>query len=304
MRLFYTDHFVLPLPEGHRFPMGKYALLRARLVDEGVVDPSQLFVPAAASREQLLRVHDAAYVERVFTGTLADQEVRRIGFPWSSEMVERSRRSVGATVEAAHAALDDGVAVNLAGGTHHSFADAGEGFCVFNDAAVAIRDLQAAGRIRRAVVIDTDVHQGNGTASIFAGDASVFTFSIHGQKNFPLRKTKSDLDIALKDGMGDGAYLDALSRGLRFALGRAKAEFAVFVSGADPYRGDRLGRLSLSKEGLRLRDEMVMEACRTTGLPVAVTMAGGYSPALDDIVDIHVQTIDVAQRYFMPASLT
>lgn len=213
-------------------------------------------------------------------------------------MVERSRRSVGATFAAAEAALADGVGVNLAGGTHHAFYDRGGGYCVFNDAVVAIRVLQQMGRIRNAVIIDADVHQGDGTAAICADDDSIFTFSIHGEKNYPFRKPPSDLDIALPDDTGDDAYLSALERGVRYAMDHAKADLAIYLAGADPFAGDTLGRLSLSKAGLAQRDALVMQACRAVGLPLAITMAGGYAKHVDDTVDIHYATLQTALHTF------
>jgi acetoin utilization deacetylase AcuC-like enzyme len=296
MKVFYTDQFVLPLPPGHRFPMEKYALLRRRVVESGLVPAEDLCVPHAATDEEILRVHDDAYLERVKTGTLSEAEVRRIGLPWSPGMVERSRRSCGATIEACRAALEDGTACNLAGGTHHAFRDCGEGYCVFNDAAVAARAMQAEGRVRRLVVLDTDVHQGNGTAAIFQDDPTVFTFSIHGAKNFPLRKEVSDLDVELPDGTEDAAYLEALEAGVRQALARAGADLAIYLAGADPYLDDRLGRLKLTKEGLAERDRLVFRHCRAAGLPVAVTMAGGYARRTADTVDIHFQTVRIAAQ--------
>ncbi len=294
MRVFASDDFAVPLPPEHRFPMAKYAALRRRLLATGVVGEDQVVVPRAATDGELLRVHGASYLRRVVEGTLTAAEVRRIGFPWSPELVERSRRSCGGTVEAAFAALSDGVAVNLAGGTHHAFADRGEGFCVFNDVAVAVRALQAARRLRRAVVVDCDVHQGNGTASIFAGDPDVFTFSIHGASNFPFRKERSDLDIALPDGTGDAAYLGALADGIETALRRARAEMAFVLAGSDPFVGDRYGRMSLSAQGLARRDAMVFARLRRAGLPVAVAMAGGYARDLDDTVTIQAATVAAA----------
>jgi len=292
VRIFYSDHFVLPLPRGHRFPMSKYARLRERVLAGHFA--SDCFVPDAAQDDELALAHDPDYVARVAGGTLSAGELRRIGFPWSPQMVERSRRTSGATLAAARAALEDGTAANLAGGTHHAFRDRGEGFCVFNDSAVAARVLQAEGRVRRVLVIDCDVHQGNGTASIFRADPSVFTFSIHAANNFPFTKEASDLDIELADGTKDREYLDALERGLAEAVASAGADLAIYLAGADPFYDDRLGRLALTKQGLLDRDRMVFDHCTRSGLPVAVTMAGGYGRDVEDTVDIHVHTIETA----------
>lgn len=296
MRIFYADHYVLPLPEGHRFPMEKYALLRRRVAAE-LTPPGVLCAAEPASDEQIRRVHTPDYFERVLHGTLSEKEIRRIGFPWSPEMVARTRRSAGGTLGAARAALDDDLAVNLAGGTHHAYADHGEGYCVLNDCAIAVRALQAGGAIQRAVILDCDVHQGNGTAAIFQGDDSVFTFSIHGEKNFPFHKEASDLDIALPDGAGDEVFLQALDEGARRALALARADLAIYLAGADPFAGDRLGRLSLSKAGLARRDRLVFELCCAASLPVAVVMAGGYARQVQDTVDIHFQTVKTALEF-------
>lgn len=275
--------------------MAKYRQLRRRVASADCHQGDPLLVPPAATDEQLTLCHDSAYVQRVCSGTLTTQEIRRIGFPWSEKMVERSRRSTGATIAAARGALSDGIAANLAGGTHHAFADAGEGFCVFNDAAVAIRTLQREASIRQACVIDLDVHQGNGTASIFAGDDSVFTLSMHGAKNFPLRKFPSDLDVPLDDFTDDQTYLRKLSEALGI-LDERDFDLAIYLAGADPYEGDRLGRMSLTKQGLRCRDETVFAWCRERSLPVAVAMSGGYAPLIDDIVDIHAATLKAASE--------
>lgn len=294
MRVFYSDTFVLPLPPGHRFPMEKYALLRERVLAEGIVSPERLHVPEPASVAELARAHTPAYIERVLQGELSSAEQRRIGFPWSPQMVERSRRSAGATIAACRVALSEGVGVNLAGGTHHAFADAGAGYCVFNDAAVAARAMQAEGRAHRIAIVDCDVHQGDGTAAILAGDPTIFTFSIHGAHNFPFRKQQSDLDIALPDATSDAAYLDALEWGLRQTFAAAKPDLVIYLAGADPYYDDRLGRLNLTKAGLAERDRVVFAACRSAGVPVAVTMAGGYARQISDTVDIHAQTVALA----------
>ncbi len=293
MKVFYSDHVAYPLPPGHRFPTSKYGLLRQRVADE-LVPPCELLPAEAATDGQLLRVHDAAYVDKVASGMLSDREVRRIGLPWSPELVERSRRSVGATLAACRAALEDGIAASLTGGTHHAFPDFGAGYCVFNDIAVASRAMQAEGRARRLVVIDCDVHQGDGTAAIFAGDSSVFTFSIHGAKNFPLRKQRSDLDVELPDRTGDADYLDALEVGLERSLALAVADLAIYLAGADPFEGDTLGRLALTKPGLAGRDRLVFNACGRAGLPVAVVMGGGYARNIQDTVAIQLETVRIA----------
>jgi acetoin utilization deacetylase AcuC-like enzyme len=294
VKVFYSDHFVLPLPEEHRFPMVKYSMLRERVAKAGVCGPGEMRVPRPVSDAEILRSHEECYLQRVVDGTLTEKEMRRIGFPWSERMVERSRRASGGTLGACLAALEEGFAANLAGGTHHAFADRGEGYCVFNDSAIAARAVQAEGLVERVVVVDTDVHQGNGTAAILSGDPSVFTFSIHGARNFPFRKEESDLDVALPDGADDGEYLDALEGALEKALDRSGAQLAIYLAGADPYEDDRLGRLRVSKEGLAERDRLVLESCRGRGIPVAVTMAGGYSREVDDTVDIHFQSIERA----------
>ncbi len=294
MRIFYCDHFVLPLPAGHRFPMAKYALLRQRVAASPLADSHTLTVPDAATDEELLRVHEADYLERVKNGSLSIAEVRRIGFPWSPELVERSRRSVGGTIGACRAALNDGVAVNLAGGTHHASAAHGEGFCVFNDAAVAARGMQAEGLARRMLIVDCDVHQGNGTATIFADDPTVFTFSIHGANNYPFRKGRSDLDIALPDGAGGPDYLAALQQGLESSLKDAWPDLAIYLAGADPYEKDRYGKLALTTEDLAQRDRLIFERCRRAGLPVATVMSGGYASDVNKIVEIHFTTVSIA----------
>ena len=293
-RVYYTDEFVLPLPAGHRFPMERYRLLRERIVAEGIVDAAELAIPKAATDEQLLLVHDAAYVRRVGDGTLSDEELRRIGFPWSPEMVERSRRSVGATIAAARAAMESGVGINLAGGTHHASVDRGAGYCVFNDVAVAIRALQREGRLRRAVVIDADVHHGDGTAAIFFDDPDVFTFSIHSRKAYPSRKPPGDCDVALAPGTTDDEYLAALGRGLEVFAASGPFDAAFYLAGADPYRGDTLGGLAVSKAGLAERDQIVLALCRERGWPTTVVMAGGYAEEIEDIVDIQAETIRTA----------
>ncbi len=294
MKVFYSDHFVLPLPEGHRFPMVKYSMLREKVEESGICGPCELRVPDAATDEQILRAHDRDYLERAKAGALTDKEVRRIGFPWSERMIERSRRASGGTIGACLAALDEGFSANLAGGTHHAFAHRGEGFCVFNDAPIAAREIQKRGLIERAVIVDTDVHQGNGSASILSGDDSVFTFSIHGAKNFPFHKEGSDLDVELADGAEDSEFLESLGWGLEKSLAASEPELAIYLAGADPFEGDRLGRLSVSKDGLAERDRIVLETLRNARIPVAVVMAGGYANDVKDTVDIHFNSIKKA----------
>jgi acetoin utilization deacetylase AcuC-like enzyme len=291
MKVFYTDHFVLPLPEGHRFPMVKYSMLRERVAGDGICGLGELRTPRAVTDEEILRAHAPDYLKRVASGTLTEKEVRRIGFPWSEKMVERSRRASGGTLGACLAALDEGFAANLAGGTHHAFSDRGEGYCVLNDSAIAARAVQAAGLVERVLIIDTDVHQGNGTAAIVRGDPTVFTFSVHGAKNFPFHKEESDLDAPLPDGAGDTEFLAALERGLEVALDATDASLAIYLAGADPFEGDRLGRLSVTKSGLAERDRIVLETSRERGIPVAITMAGGYASEVGDTVNVHFQSI-------------
>jgi acetoin utilization deacetylase AcuC-like enzyme len=296
MTLHYSDVFVLPLPSHHRFPMGKYLRLRERLLASGAFGPDDFRVPEGATDAEITRVHCPRYLERVVQGTLAAEEIRAIGFPWSERMVERSRRSSGATLAAAREALTRGWSANLAGGTHHAFRDHGEGFCVFNDAAIAARAMQAEAGLQRVAIVDCDVHQGNGTAAIFAGDESVFTFSIHGARNFPFAKESSDLDIELADGTGDDEYLWHLERGIDETLERARPQLAFYLAGADPYEDDRLGRLKLTKAGLARRDALVLERLAARGIPVAIAMAGGYARDIEDSVEIHANTILAARR--------
>jgi acetoin utilization deacetylase AcuC-like enzyme len=294
MRVFYCDTFSFPLPAGHRFPIQKYVLLRQAVITAGFVPSDDLSIPDPATDEQILRAHDVEYLRSLESGQLTPKELRPIGLPWSPDLVARSRCSVGGTIAACRAALRDGVAASLAGGTHHAFRDRGQGFCVFNDSAIAARTMQAEGGVGRVVILDCDVHQGNGTAAILADDPTIFTFSIHAARNFPFRKERSDLDIELEDGTGDEGYLAALEAGVKQALERADADLAIYLAGADAYEGDRLGRLSLSKAGLARRDRLVFELCAQWGLPVAVVMAGGYGRQIEDTVDIHLQTVRIA----------
>lgn len=274
--------------------MSKYSLLRQRVVEANLVPMEKITIPPPLSDESLAAAHDVSYVWRVKNGELSTQEIRKIGFPWTPEMVERSRRSSSATLESCRAALREGVAVNLAGGTHHAFRDSGGGYCVFNDSAVAALNVIAEGLVKKVVIIDGDVHQGDGTAAILAENPNVYTFSIHAEKNYPFHKQKSDLDVGLEDGTTDSAYLMQLQEGLEQALEESQAELAIYLAGADPYEHDKLGRLALTKNGLRQRNELVLENCRTAGIPVAISMAGGYAKNVQDIVDIHFQTVTTA----------
>jgi acetoin utilization deacetylase AcuC-like enzyme len=295
MKIFYTDHFVLPLPDGHRFPMQKYAQLREAVQ---TFSPSSLFEAPAATDDQLALAHDAAYIARMSHGTLSATEIRQIGFPWSPHMAERARRSTGATIAALQSALIDGCGINLAGGTHHAFADHGEGFCCYNDAAVAARVVQRDHTIQRVLICDLDVHQGNGTASILADDDSIFTFSMHGERNYPIRKETSDLDVELPDGCDDDVYMTALKTHLPHIIHTFRPQAMIYLAGADPFEGDRLGRLKLTKAGLVARDRCVLQCGREHALPVAVTMAGGYAHDVADIVDIHFNTVRTAFEIF------
>lgn len=293
MLAYYSDHYVLPLPDGHRFPMAKYRLLRERVA--AMLPGVRLAEAPAASDAELGTAHAPHYVSAVLNGRLSAAEQREIGFPWSAAMVERSRRSVGATLAAARTALAEGVAGNLAGGTHHAAVDRGSGYCVFNDIAVATRVLQAEGAVRRVAVVDLDVHQGNGTAAIFRGDASVFTLSLHGARNFPFRKEASDLDVDLPDGCRDADYLAALDAALATLWQRfGVPELVVYLAGADPHEGDRLGRLKLSAAGLAERDRRVFAACRERCVPVAFAMGGGYGRAIEDTVAVQLATWQAA----------
>jgi acetoin utilization deacetylase AcuC-like enzyme len=307
VQAFYADQFVLPLPSGHRFPMAKYRLLRDRLQAELPALRMQQALPA--SDGELALVHTPAYISAIAQGSASAGMMREIGFPWSPAMNERARRSVGATVAACRVALGgqggaaEGIAANLAGGTHHSYADKGGGFCVFNDAAVAARLMQAEwgrrqSRPLQVAIIDLDVHQGNGTAHIFRNDASVFTLSLHGEKNFPARKEHSSLDVDLPDGCRDDEYLHALDHALDELERRFEPGLVIYLAGADPFEGDRLGRLKLSYDGLEARDRRVFDWAWTRRLPLAFCMAGGYGHEIDHTVQVQMNTYRVALEYW------
>lgn len=295
MLIYRTDMFPLPLPEGHRFPARKYSLLaeQVALFALGNMDTAP-----AASRYELSLAHNSRYVGQVLDGTLDTRQQREIGFPWSAAMAERSCRSVGATIAAAYSALHHGCGVNLSGGTHHANRHQGSGFCVFNDVAVASCLLLEQGQARRILIIDLDVHQGNGTAEIFSGHPSVFTFSMHGEKNFPFRRAHSTWDIDLPDGTTDHAYLSTLAAHLPTIFEYARPDIVFYVAGADPYAGDRLGRLSLSKAGLLERDRQVMDICQARDVPLVITMGGGYATQIEDTVDIQAHTVKLAWDKF------
>lgn len=303
MQAFYADHFVLPLPDGHRFPMAKYEMLRDQITAH--LPSVRLQQAEPADDAALALVHDPAYIDAVQHGTLSAAQQREIGFPWSPGMNERARRSVGATVQACRVALSgEGVAANLAGGTHHAYADKGSGFCVFNDAAVAARLMQIE-RLRagidppsrplQVVIIDLDVHQGNGSARIFHNDPSVFTLSLHGARNFPFRKEPSDCDIDLPDGCTDAPYLAALEQGLAEVERRCEPALVIYLAGADPHEGDRLGRLRLSDAGMAARDQRVFDWAWQRQLPVAMAMAGGYGHDIQTTVRVQLNTYRIAQ---------
>ena len=288
MRFWAHDRFAIPLPPGHRFPASKYRRLRERVEALGL---GSVVHADAAPWEDLALVHGPEYLERVRTGRLGVREQRGLGLPWSPELVERGRRSSWATVEAARDALSTGAGMNLGGGTHHAFADSGRGFCVFNDVVLAARVLRREGELERVLVVDCDVHQGDGTASLCVADASTFTLSIHAAANYPFHRETSDLDVDLPSGTGDDEYLSALERALDEAIPCARPDLVVLLAGADPWEHDRLGRLSLTKEGLRARDELVLATTESIGAPICVTLAGGYAPDVEDTVEINLQTV-------------
>jgi acetoin utilization deacetylase AcuC-like enzyme len=288
MKAFAHDVYTYPLPAGHRFPLGKY-----RLVREGAEATEEIDVAdaRAATGEELGLAHEAAYLDRVGNGKLSRREQLALGLPWSAELVERARRSVGATLMAADAALTDGVGANLGGGTHHAFPGGGRGFCVFNDVVVTTRALRRAGRVDRVLVVDLDVHQGDGTHAAFMEDPETFTFSVNGFRNYPFRRVPGDLELDLADGTGDEAYLEGLARLLPQALARSRPDICFYLGGADPYAGDRLGRLALTTPGLAARDELVRDTLTRAGAPICVTLAGGYADPIEDTVRINLNTI-------------
>ena len=297
MQVFYTPRYYADIGQGHVFPIRKFELVRDRLLAEGTLQPAELVEPSPARIADVLLVHTEDYVSRLCNGQLTPKEIRRLGLPWSESLVRRSFYATGGTIAAAHTALDAGYGSNLAGGTHHSFADRGEGFCVLNDVAVAIRALRARKLIQRAAIVDCDVHQGNGTATIFHGDTDTFTFSMHGANNYPLFKAQSTVDIELPDGTSDDAYLATLVQHLPRVF-KHEPEIVFYLAGADPYEGDKLGRLKVSIDGLRERDAYVLRECYKREVPVVTVMSGGYGKDINDTIEIHCNTIRMVKEVF------
>lgn len=297
LRVAYPPRYYADIGEGHVFPIRKFELVRDRLLREGTLRPANIIEPQPAPLSDVLLVHTEDYVTRLRAGTLSPRELRRLGLPWSKALVRRSFLATGGTINAARWSLEEGIGSNLAGGTHHAFPDRGEGFCVLNDVAIAIRVLRREGLIKRAAIIDCDVHQGNGTAAIFEEDESVFTFSMHAAKNYPLFKARSTLDVELPDGTANEDYLGTLAEHLPHVFAHAP-DLVFYLGGADPYQGDKLGRLALTIEGLRARDELVLAECRARRVPVATVMSGGYAAEISDTVEIHCNTIRAARAIF------
>ena len=287
MRVSYTPSYFVELPSEHPFPMGKFPAFKEILEREGLIAAEDVVAPQEAAWDDLRLVHTSHYLEQLRTGSLSPAAERRMGLPWSQDLVRRSRIAVQGTVNAAAMALVDGMAANLAGGTHHAFPDHAEGFCVLNDVAVAIRILQGRGDVNRCLIVDLDVHQGNGTANLFADDDDIYTFSMHGERNYPFEKEASSLDVALPDGMGDDAYMDALAENLHVALSAAKADIAFYLAGVDLLSGDRYGRLALTRAGIHRRDRHVLQQLREVGMPICLLMSGGYAATPQETADLH-----------------
>lgn len=296
-RVFYSPYYYAEIGEGHVFPIRKFEIAKDILIAEGTLSPEEIVAPEEVAIDDLLLVHTEDYISRLIEGRLTAKEIRKLGLPWSESLVRRSLHAISGTINASRRALVDGVSSNLAGGTHHAYPDRGEGFCVLNDVAVSIRVLQRERLASGFLIIDLDVHQGNGTAFIFQDSPEVFTFSMHGAKNFPLFKENSRLDIELADGTSDEEYLETLDHALdRIRL--HNADIIFYLAGADPYENDKLGRLKLTKEGLRRRDETILQFARDEGIPIVTTMSGGYAEQITDTVDIHCNTIRAVKRVF------
>jgi acetoin utilization deacetylase AcuC-like enzyme len=298
LRAWSSSRFTIDLPPGHRFPIEKYQGIRDTVISRGILPANAVLEPDRSDRWALALVHTSDYLDKIYDGTLSAAEERRLGFPWSTQLRERSLRTVQATLEAARDALDRGAGITLAGGTHHAFPDHGEGFCVLNDVAIAVRVLQREGRIGRALIVDLDVHQGNGTARIFEGDPDVFTFSMHGRKNYPFHKERSSLDVELEDGCDDETYLNLLKQHLTPALDASAPELVFYLAGSDPYREDRFGRLSLTRVGLAERDRHVVATCHSRRLPLVLTMSGGYANSVTDIAAIHSESVRIVTEAY------
>lgn len=298
LKIAWAPNYAHPLPEGHRFPMIKYELLPEQLLYEGTVNSGNFFIPQKVSHSKVLRAHDEDYLHKLLQLKLSRQEERRTGFPLSAELVERELTIMQGTLEATDYALTYGAAMNIAGGTHHAYRDRGEGFCLLNDIAIAAYHLLDEGKSKKILVVDLDVHQGNGTASIFENEPRVFTFSMHGEKNYPLHKEKSDLDIALPDKTDDKTYLSILDRTLKELIQRVEPDFVFYQSGVDVLVNDKLGRLGLSLQGCKERDRIVLQTCKTNNLPVVASMGGGYADNISDIVEAHANTYRLAQEIY------
>jgi acetoin utilization deacetylase AcuC-like enzyme len=297
VQVFYTPRYYADIGQGHIFPIRKFELVRDKLLAEGTLHTQEIIEPTPAPLEDVLLVHTEDYVSRLCSGDLTPKEFRRLGLPWSESLVRRSFYAVGGTLAAAAASLTDGYSSNLAGGTHHAFSDRGEGFCVLNDVAIAIRAMRARKLIQRAAIVDCDVHLGNGTATIFAGDADTFTFSMHGANNYPLFKAQSTLDVELPDGTSDAAYMETLASHLPRVF-QSDPEIVFYLAGADPYRGDKLGRLALTIDGLRERDAYVLRECYEREIPIVTVMSGGYGKDINDTIEIHCNTIRMVKEIF------
>lgn len=298
LKISFNDHYVIDLPEGHRFPMEKYALLPMQLMHEGIAEAENFHSPRPISRDLALAIHTTEYLDKLDALNLSKAEIRRTGFPLSSALVQREKVIMAGTVDAVDHAMTHGVAGNAAGGTHHAFADRGEGFCLLNDVAIATKYAMATHGIERVLVVDLDVHQGNGTAKLFENEPRVFTFSVHGAHNYPMHKENSDIDVPLPDGTEDKTYLRTLQKHLTPIIEKHRPELLFYISGVDVLKSDRLGRLSLSIQGCKARDEHVFEVARSRNIPVVFSLGGGYSKRVGDIVDAHAHTFRVARDVF------
>jgi len=298
MRVSYSDGYYVPLPNGHPFPMGKFPALYRILRNEDLIRERHVVAPRQADWADLRRVHTSSYLSRLARGALSEEAERRMGLPWSKRLVHRSRLAVQGTINAAFMALTDGLAANLAGGTHHAFPGHGEGFCVLNDVAVAVRTLQTACWVQRVLIVDLDVHQGNANAAVFADDESVCTFSMHAARNYPFEKPSSSVDVPLHDDIGDEAYLDALHTHLPEALDAARPDLVFYLGGIDVAADDRFGRMALSRDGLRARDRYVFDQLRRRGLPVVLLLSGGYAETAEATADLHAISHREAARVF------